>query len=98
MRKLRRLKLPVVCIFYLVAWTAARTMPIEALGSPSTGSTTRFVFPTSGSTAEAYLIRPPGPGPFPLMILLHGVTFGSLGGAETIVPEAEAFASDLCYA
>src|SRR5262249_20452878 len=47
---------------------------------------------------EAYLTRPAGPGPFPLMILLHGHTFGSIGGAETVVPEAEAFARDLCYA
>jgi dipeptidyl aminopeptidase/acylaminoacyl peptidase len=31
------------------------------------------------------------------MILLHGHTLGSLGG-ETVVPEAEAFASGLCYA
>jgi dipeptidyl aminopeptidase/acylaminoacyl peptidase len=32
------------------------------------------------------------------MILLHGHTLGSIGGAETVLPEAEAFASDLCYA
>jgi dipeptidyl aminopeptidase/acylaminoacyl peptidase len=32
------------------------------------------------------------------MILLHGHTFGSLGAAESVVPEAEAFARDLCYA
>jgi dipeptidyl aminopeptidase/acylaminoacyl peptidase len=32
------------------------------------------------------------------MILFHGHTFGSIGGAESVVPEAEAFASDLCYA
>jgi dipeptidyl aminopeptidase/acylaminoacyl peptidase len=31
------------------------------------------------------------------MILLHGVTLWSIG-AESVVPEAEAFASDLCYA
>jgi dipeptidyl aminopeptidase/acylaminoacyl peptidase len=31
--------------------------------------------------------------------LLHGHSFGPFGGgAETVVPEAEAFASDLCYA
>jgi dipeptidyl aminopeptidase/acylaminoacyl peptidase len=32
------------------------------------------------------------------MILLHGHTFGSIGGADTVVPESKAFASDLCYA
>src|SRR5215468_7640193 len=98
MRILRRFTFPVVCIFYLVACNTARTVSTEALGNTPAGITTRFFFPTSGSSAEAYLTRPAGSGPFPLMILLHGYTFGSIGGAESIVSEAEAFASDLCYA
>lgn len=93
-----RFTFPVLCIFYLVACNAATTISIEALGDTPAGVTSRFVFPTSGSTAEAYLIRPAGPGPFPLMILFHGHTFESIGGAESVVPDAEAFASDLCYA
>ena len=36
-------------------------------------------------------------GPFPLMILLHGHSLLSIG-AESVVSEAEVFASDLCYA
>ena len=87
----------VLCIFCLVSCSVAKTTSIEALGDSPAGITTRFVFPTSGSNAEAYLTRPAGPGPFPLMILLHGDNFGSVG-AKSIVPEAEAFASDLCYA
>ncbi|HEY7558577.1 MAG TPA: prolyl oligopeptidase family serine peptidase [Candidatus Binatia bacterium] len=71
---------------------------VPALGGTPSGVTARFLFPTSGSSAEAYLTRPAGPGPFPLMILFHGHTFGSIDGAESVVPEAEAFASDLCYA
>jgi pimeloyl-ACP methyl ester carboxylesterase len=95
---LRRFAFPVLCIFYLVACNAAQTVSIKALGDTPAGVTTRFVFPTSGSNAEVYLTRPTAPGPFPLMILLHGHTFESIGGAESVVPEAEAFASDLCYA
>ena len=81
-----------------VACNAARTTPIEALRVIPAGATTRFVFPTSGSNAEAYLTRPTGSGRFPLMILLHGHTLGPMVGAASVVPEAEAFARDLCYA
>jgi dipeptidyl aminopeptidase/acylaminoacyl peptidase len=98
MRILRRFVFPVLCILHLGACNAAKTTSIKAIGDTRASVTTRFVFPTSGSKAEAYLTRPAGPGPFPLMILLHGHTFGSIGGAETVVPEAEAFAKDLCYA
>ncbi len=87
-----------LCFFSLVACNATQTVSIESLVDAPAGVTSHFLFPTSGSSAEAYLTRPAGPGPFPLMILLHGHTLGSMGGAETVVPEAEAFASDLCYA
>src|SRR5213076_3549002 len=96
MRILRRFTFPVLCVFYLVACNIAKTIPVEALGDTPTGVTTSFFFPTSGSSAEAYLTRPAGPGPFPLMILLHGHTLGPIG-AESVLSEAEAFASDLCY-
>jgi dipeptidyl aminopeptidase/acylaminoacyl peptidase len=94
---LGRVAFPVLCIFYLIACNAATTRSLEALGDTSAGGTSRFVFPSTGSNAEAYLTRPSGTGPFPLMILLHGHTFDSIGGAESVLPEAEAFASDLCY-
>jgi dipeptidyl aminopeptidase/acylaminoacyl peptidase len=87
-----------LCLFSLVACNATQTVSVESLVDAPAGVTSHFLFPTSGSSAEAYLTRPAGPGPFPLMILLHGHTLGSMGGAETVVPEAEAFASDLCYA
>jgi dipeptidyl aminopeptidase/acylaminoacyl peptidase len=93
-----RFTFPFFVLFMLVACNAARTTPIEALRVIPDGTTTRFVFTTSGSNAEAYLTRPTGPGPFPLMILLHGHTLASIGGGESVVPEAEAFARHLCYA
>ena len=94
---LRTFILPVLCIFCVVACNAVKTISIQALVDTPAGVTTRFVFRTSGSTAEAYLTRPAGPGPFPLMILLHGQTLGFIG-AKSVVSEAEGFASDLCYA
>jgi dipeptidyl aminopeptidase/acylaminoacyl peptidase len=94
---LRRIVFPAFGIFHLVACNTAKTISIEALVDVPPGVTSHFVFPTSGSNAEAYLIKPAGLGPFPLMILLHGHTLGSIG-AKSVIPEAEAFASDLCYA
>ena len=93
----RVLIFPLTFLFCLLACSTAKTVSVEALGDVPAGATSRFFFPTSGSNAEAYLTRPAGRGPFPLMILLHGHTVGP-SGAETMVPEAEAFASDLCYA
>jgi dipeptidyl aminopeptidase/acylaminoacyl peptidase len=95
---LRTFALLFFVFFILVACNTARRIPIETLSEIPAGATTRFVFPTSGSNAEAHLIRPTGPGPFPLMILIHGHTFGPMGGAASVVPEAQAFARDLCYA
>ena len=86
-----------LCIFCLVACNATKAIRLEALSATSTAGTSRFVFATSGSKAEAYLTRPAGMGPFPLMILLHGHSLWSMG-AESVVSEAEVFASDLCYA
>ena len=94
---LRRFIFPAFGIFHLFACNAAKTISIDALVDVSPGVTSHFLFPTSGSNAEAYLIKPAGPGPFPLMILLHGDTLGSIG-AKSVVREAEAFANDVCYA
>ena len=92
----RRFSFIALCIFCLIVCNATKAIRLEAL-SATTAGTSRFVFATSGSKAEAYLTRPAGMGPFPLMILLHGHTLWSMGG-ESVVAEAEAFASDLRYA
>jgi dipeptidyl aminopeptidase/acylaminoacyl peptidase len=93
----RRFLFTALCVFYLAACQFTTTIPFKKLGDAYAGGTSRFVISTSGSSAEAYLTRPAGPGPFPLMILLHGHTLGPIG-AESVLSEAEAFASDLCYA
>ena len=56
-----RFTFPLFVFFMLVACNAARTTPIEALRGIPAGATTRFVFTTSGSNAEAYLTGPQGP-------------------------------------
>src|SRR5437899_12966072 len=91
---LRRFTFSVLCVFFLVACNAAKTISIEALGDTPAGVTTRFIFATSGSNAEAYLTRPAGPGTFPLMILRIGHTIVSIV-ASIIVPEAHTLLGDL---
>ena len=87
----------VLCIFCLIGCNVAKTISIETLADTPAGVTSRFVFPTSGSYGEAYLTRPTGPGPFPLIILSTVTTLDRLA-PKVSCPEAEAFASDLCYA
>src|SRR5262249_48202408 len=82
----------VLCIFCLVGCTLDKVITIGGLGPSSRRCHHPFCLSDFRFKCEAYLTRPAGPGPFPLMILLHGHTFGSIGGAETVVPEAEAFA------
>jgi dipeptidyl aminopeptidase/acylaminoacyl peptidase len=80
-----------------IGCSAIETVPLEELARTPAGAISNFLYPTSGGHAEAYLARPQGSGPFPLMILVHGHSFRSMG-AERILPAAETFASDLCYA
>jgi len=54
------------------------------------------MFASAGGQAEAYLIRPKGQGPFPLMILLHGHSWVGVG-ARRLLPVAETFAKEICY-
>ena len=98
MTVLQRLTFTALCVFCLVGCNATKTIRVETLSDTSTAGTSRFVFATSGSKAEAYLTKPAGMGPFPLMILLHGHSLWWPMGAESVVSEAEAFATDLCYA
>jgi len=92
-----RFTFPFFVLFMLVACNAPGRDPskLSALFLPVHEP---VCLSTSGSNAEAYLTRPTGSGPFPLMILLHGHTFGSIVGGESVVPEAEAFARHLCFA
>ncbi len=73
------------------------TVPLNGLASLAPNSTVRFLFPSAGGTAEGYLVRPRGNGAYPLMVLLHGHSFVGIG-ARRVLPAADAFASEVCYA
>jgi dipeptidyl aminopeptidase/acylaminoacyl peptidase len=74
-----------------------RSVPLAELRSLSEGGAARFVYPISLGKAEAYLVRPHGPGPFPLLLLLHGHSWAGLG-AKRVLPAADLFARELCVA
>ena len=73
------------------------TVPMSDLASMAPNSTARFLFPSAGGTAEGYLVRPRGNGTYPLMVLLHGHSLVGIG-ARRLLPAADAFANDVCYA
>ena len=73
------------------------TLPMNGLNSLAPNATARFLFPSAGGTAEGYLVRPRGNGTYPLMVLLHGHSLVGIG-ARRVLPAADAFASEVCYA
>jgi dipeptidyl aminopeptidase/acylaminoacyl peptidase len=77
--------------------TTTRTVAESALGALRENSTARFFYASAGGRAEAYLVRPSGAGPFPLIIFLHGHSLSGLG-AIRLLPAAELFAQAVCYA
>ncbi len=73
------------------------TVPMSGLAALAPNTTARFLFPSAGATAEGYLVRPRGNGTYPLIVLLHGHSFFGIG-ARRLLPAADAFASEVCYA
>ena len=59
--------------------------------------TVRFFYPSAGGEVEAYVARPRGAGPFPLVILLHGHSLVGRGAVQ-VLPTAEALAKENCFA
>ena len=77
--------------------TTVPTVTARDLASLSKPSTHRFLFASANGKAEGFVIRPRGKGPFPLMVLLHGHSLVGIG-ARRLVPAADTFASEVCYA
>jgi dipeptidyl aminopeptidase/acylaminoacyl peptidase len=77
--------------------TLQPALPLAELRGLSEATTARFLYPSAGGRAEAFLVRPRGAGPFPLIVLLHGHSLSG-AGARRVLPAASLFANELCYA
>lgn len=87
-----------ISVLYLSACSAAvETRSLAELPNLPAASTARFEFVNGSGTVEAFLTRPKGQGPFPLMLLLHGHSWFGIG-ARRLVPAAEQFANEACVA
>jgi dipeptidyl aminopeptidase/acylaminoacyl peptidase len=84
-------------LLFLFACNSVRVVPYEQVGALEAEQTVRFFYPSARGNIEAYVARPHGPGPFPLVILLHGHSIRGRG-AEQVLSTAEALASEICFA
>ena len=84
-------------LLFLFACNSVRVVPYEQVGALEAEQTVRFFYPSARGNIEAYVARPRGVGPFPLVILLHGHSIRGRG-AEQVLSTAEALASEICFA
>jgi dipeptidyl aminopeptidase/acylaminoacyl peptidase len=80
-----------------LACNTAPVVPVKQLKSLEGSSTARVFYSSAGGDVEAYIVRPRGGGPFPLVILLHGHSLVGRG-AEQVLSVAEALANEICFA
>lgn len=85
--------------FLLCFIAACNNPPVlsPTLGRDSPAKSVQFFYESRGGTVEAFFSRPEAEGHFPLMVLLHGHSWFRTG-AKQIVPVAEQFSKELCYA
>jgi dipeptidyl aminopeptidase/acylaminoacyl peptidase len=81
----------------LAGCASVTALSVGELNNLPEASTQGFFFTSGDGKAEAYISRPRGQGPYPLMLMLHGHSWVGIG-ARRLLPAAEFFASELCYA
>ena len=62
--------LATIGLLFLLACNTVRVVPYKQLAALEGEQTVRFFYPSAGGSVEAYVARPRGAGPFPLVILL----------------------------
>jgi dipeptidyl aminopeptidase/acylaminoacyl peptidase len=87
----------IVSFLFLLACNTLSVVPYNRLASLESEQTARFFYPSAGGKVEAYLTRPRGSGPFPLVVLLHGHSISGRG-AEQVLGTGQVIAKEICFA
>jgi dipeptidyl aminopeptidase/acylaminoacyl peptidase len=94
---LKRSGLVAIGLLFLFACSTVRVVPYKQLASLEGEQTARFFYPSAGGEVEAYVTRPRGHGPFPLVILLHGHSLAGRGAVQ-VLSTAQTIAREICFA